>query len=131
MNVISTHRLTRFYGPRRGVEGIDLAVGDGELFGFLGPNGAGKTTAIRLLLGFLKPTGGSATVFGRDCWRDSRRLKRDTGYLPGDVRLYPWLTVRRAMTLSGRARGMDLTTAGLALASRFGLDAEPAWAPIR
>ena len=76
--VIETRGLTRRYGERVGLEDVDLAVGEGTVFGFLGPNGAGKTTAIRLLLGFLRPSAGSASVLGLDCWRDSHRW-RDRG----------------------------------------------------
>ncbi len=122
MPVIQTDNLTRRYGPRRGVESIDLSVDEGALFGFLGPNGAGKTTAIRLLLGFLRPTSGHADVFGRDCWTDSARIKRDVGYLPGDVRLYPWMTLDRGLDVFGSIRGRDLRTPGRTLAERFQLD---------
>jgi ABC-2 type transport system ATP-binding protein len=63
---------------------MSLSVPEGALFGFLGPNGAGKTTTIRVLLGFLRPTGGTATIFGLDCWRDSKAVKQDIGYPPSD-----------------------------------------------
>ena len=66
--VIEAAGLTKFYGPRRGVEDVDFGVREGEAFGFLGPNGAGKTTTIRLLLGFLRATGGSARLFGEDAF---------------------------------------------------------------
>jgi ABC-2 type transport system ATP-binding protein len=62
--------LTRNYGKRRGVTDLTFEVEEGEIFGFLGPNGAGKTTTIRQLMGHMRPTGGSASVFGLDCWRD-------------------------------------------------------------
>lgn len=94
------------------------------MFGFLGPNGAGKTTAIRLLLGFLRPSRGRARVFGYDCWRDSPRIKADLGYLPGDLRLYSWIRTTDALRIFGRVRGRDLSRAGLELAERFGLDAD-------
>ena len=122
MSVITTHQLTRWYGSRVGIDRVDLAVPEGAIFGFHGPNGAGKTTAIRVLLGFLRPGGGRAAVFGRDCWRESRRIKRDTGYLPGDLRLYPWLTVRTGLAIVGRVRGADLMRPGRELADRFRLD---------
>ena len=126
--VLSTRGLGKSYGPRRGVEGLNLEVGDGDIFGFLGPNGAGKTTAIRLLLGFLRPSTGQASIFGRDCWRHSRRIKREVGYLAGDVRLYPWLTVRNALGIVGAARGRKLDGPGLSLAERFRLDPD---VPVR
>jgi ABC-2 type transport system ATP-binding protein len=122
MSVIHTARLSKHYGRRMGLDSADLNVGAGEIFGFLGANGAGKTTAIRLLLGFLRPTHGRATIFGLDCWRDSARIKRDVGYLPGDLRLYPWLTCERAMRIVGRVRGMDLRANGADLAKRFQLE---------
>jgi ABC-2 type transport system ATP-binding protein len=77
--------LTKFYGARRGIEGLDLEVRAGEVMGFLGPNGAGKTTTIRLLLDFLRPTRGRATVLGLDPRRDRAALYRRIGYLPGEL----------------------------------------------
>lgn len=121
-SVLCTHRLTRRYGQRVGVEGVDLALEQGSLFGFLGPNGAGKTTTIRLLLGFLRPTAGEASVFGLDCWRDSHRIKRDVGYLPSDLRLHAWMTGERALRVLGRIRGEDLSVEGHSLAERFELE---------
>jgi ABC-2 type transport system ATP-binding protein len=122
MGVVTVEQLTKSYGRRVGVEGLNLSVPEGSLFGFLGPNGSGKTTAIRVLLGFLRPSAGEARVFGLDCWRDSARIKAEVGYLPGDLRLYPWLTCRKAMRLFGRVRGRDLTEAGAELSDEFGLD---------
>ena len=71
--VIETEELTKRYGRDRGIEDVSLAVEPGEVFGFLGPNGAGKTTTIRTLLDLLRPTSGSARIFGLDSRRDSRR----------------------------------------------------------
>ena len=122
MNVISTKRLSRRYGRRVGIDDVDLEIREGRIFGFLGPNGAGKTTTIRLLLGFLRPSSGKAAVFGLDCWRDSPRIKRDVGYLPGEPRLYPWLTAKRALTIIGSVRGGAFRAGGLALADRFNLE---------
>jgi beta-exotoxin I transport system ATP-binding protein len=119
---IEVESLTRRYGSRRGVEGLSLRVEEGTLFGFLGPNGAGKTTTIRVLLGLLPPTSGSARIGGMDCWRQGARIKRDLGYLPGDLRLYPWLNGRSALRMAGRIRGRDLLGPGGELADRFGLD---------
>src|ERR1043165_1765405 len=107
MPAIEIDTLTRRYGSRRGIEGVSLAVGEGSLFGFLGPNGAGKTTTIRVLLGLLRPTSGAASVLGFDCWRQSARLKADVGYLPGDLRLYPWLSGLSALRMVGRIRRRD------------------------
>jgi len=122
MTILATRNLGKRYGSKVGVEDVNLNVEPATIFGFLGPNGAGKTTAIRLLLGFLRPTSGEARILGRDCWRESHRIKRDVGYLAGDVRLYPWLTVRRALPILEGARRQALTSAGMALAERFQLD---------
>ena len=122
MFAIQTQQLTKAYGRRRGVDDVSLSVGAGEIFGFLGPNGAGKSTTIRLLLGFLKASSGHATVFGQDCWSDTAAIKRDVGYVAGDVRLYPWLTTRTAFQMVGEIRGMDLRAHGLQLAERFRLE---------
>ncbi len=122
MDVITTERLSLRYGRRIGIEAVELRVPEGETFGFLGPNGAGKTTTIRVLLGMLRASGGTARVFGLDAWRDSHRVKRRLGYLPGDVRLYPWLTGRTAIKMAGQIRGLDLAAPGRDLMERFGLD---------
>jgi ABC-2 type transport system ATP-binding protein len=114
--------LTRRYGRRVGVEAIDLSIERGQIFGFLGPNGAGKTTTIRLLLGFLRPTSGRAAILGLDCWSQRSAISRHVGYLPGDLRLYPWMTGHRALRVSGLIRGADLAVAGQALGERFRLE---------
>jgi len=85
---IICNELTKYYGSTRGIEGLNLEVGHGEIFGFLGPNGAGKTTTIRMLMGMLKPTKGSAHVLGMDAWREATSIKMNVGHIPGDVRLY-------------------------------------------
>lgn len=124
MAAISTKGLTRTYGARRGVEDVNLFIPEGSLYGFLGPNGAGKTTTIRVLLGFLRPTSGRASVLGMDCWSQSARIKRDVGYVPGDLRLWPWMTGKTALSLFGSVRGMDLAHgpgAGRELAEFFEL----------
>jgi ABC-2 type transport system ATP-binding protein len=122
MEVIALENLTKRYGRRLGVEGMDLRLEAGEVCGFLGPNGVGKSTAIRLLLGFLRPSAGCARILGRDAWRDGRRAREDVGYLPGDLRLYPWLTARRALRLVGRIRRRDVLRPGLELLEDLGLE---------
>lgn len=122
MSVIVTEQLTKRYGCRVGIQDLNLTVPEGAVFGFLGPNGSGKTTTIRVLLGLLRASEGSATVFGLDCWRDSHRIKAEVGYLPGELRLYPWFTCREAIRIFGYARKRDLTRGGLELAADFDLD---------
>jgi ABC-2 type transport system ATP-binding protein len=122
VSIITAEGLSKRYGRRVGVEAVNLDIPEGEVFGFLGPNGSGKTTTIRLLLGFLRPSGGRAGIFGLDCWRQSPRIKRHVGYLPGDLRLYPWMTVQSALKVFGQIRRLDLSTAGAELAERFRLE---------
>lgn len=121
--ILETEGLTKRYGARVGVSGLSLRVPSGVIYGFLGPNGSGKTTTIRLLLGLLRPSAGSATVLGKDAWRESPQIKQSVGYIPGDLRLYGWMTAKSALHIFGQVRGMPLATKGLALAERFGLDA--------
>jgi ABC-2 type transport system ATP-binding protein len=120
--IIEARQLTRYYGRRIGVKAIHLHIRRGEVFGFLGPNGAGKTTTIRLLLGFLRSSAGRATIFGLDCWKHRASINRDVGYLPGDLRLYPWMTGNRAIEISGLIRGLDLRRAASELGERFRLE---------
>src|SRR5437899_1641343 len=113
MSVIRLNNLTRGYGRRRGIEGISMEIPEATLFGFLGPNGAGKTTTIRVLLGLLRPSGGSAQIFGLDCWHQSKNIKRDVGYLPGDLRLPGWLTCEKALSIFGAVRGKNIRRRGI------------------
>jgi ABC-2 type transport system ATP-binding protein len=94
--------LTRRYGRSVGVQSIDLAVRTGECFGFLGPNGSGKTTFIRLVLGLIRPTSGSARVMGHDIGAERMAALGQVGYLPGDLGLYPSLTGRRILDALAR-----------------------------
>jgi ABC-2 type transport system ATP-binding protein len=103
--LLETHQLTKKYGNDLALDGLDLAVAAGEVVGLLGPNGSGKTTALRLLLGFLKPTAGHATIAGHDCWRDSVAARRQVVYLPGELRLYENMTGRQLVRFLLRLRG--------------------------
>lgn len=85
MKAIETKKLTKYYGKVVGAKNLDLEVNEGEIFGFIGPNGAGKTTTIRLLLDLIRPSRGSAKIFGRDVNTESANIKKDIGYLPGEV----------------------------------------------
>ncbi len=84
---------------------LDLAVGEGEIYGFLGPNGAGKSTTIRLLLDMIRPQAGTAAIFGHDCRAESKAVHRVTGYLPGEFALDARLTGRQLLTYLGNLRG--------------------------
>jgi ABC-2 type transport system ATP-binding protein len=119
--VVRTTSLTKFYGTDRGVEELDVSVGQGEIFGFLGPNGAGKTTTIRLLLDLIRPTSGRIEVFGLDP-RSNPGLRRRVGYLPGDLRLYERLTPREHLAYFARLRGLESLGVAPELAERFALE---------
>ncbi len=92
VDAIRTEQLSKHYGDVVALDGLDLVVERGELFGFLGPNGAGKSTTIRLLLDLIRPTAGRATILGIDCQADPVGVRANVGYLPGDLRLYENLT---------------------------------------
>jgi len=104
--LVHARGLTKRFDAMTAVNAVDFDVRTAEAFGFLGPNGAGKSTAIRLLLGFLHPTSGSATVLGLDAVRDSVEIRRRIGYLPGGIALYDSLTGERLLdylvALTGR-----------------------------
>ncbi len=85
--VIQTHNLTHRYGKLTAIQDVNLSVYEGEIFGFLGPNGAGKTTTIRTLLDFIRPSEGSASIFGLDTVRDSVAIRARVGYLPSELAL--------------------------------------------
>lgn len=85
MSIIQTNALTKDYGDGRGIFGIDLSVEQGEMLGFVGTNGSGKTTTIRSILGFIKPTGGTATVNGLTSWEHSSEIVKNIGYVPGEI----------------------------------------------
>jgi ABC-2 type transport system ATP-binding protein len=103
--VIQTEKLTKAYGPFRGIVDVDLAVKQGEIFGFLGPNGAGKTTTIRILLDLIRPSSGRATVFGIETTADPVAIHRRLGYLPGEWNLYDRLTGAETITYFANLRG--------------------------
>src|SRR5688500_20200596 len=95
--VIQAEKLTKSYGPHRGIVDVDLVVNEGEIFGFLGPNGAGKTTTIRILLDLIRPTSGVARVFGVEASADPVAIHRRLGYLPGEWNLYDRLSGAEAI----------------------------------
>ncbi len=93
MPVIEISHLKKYYGKQRGIEDVTFSVEQGEIFGFIGPNGAGKSTTIRTLLGLIHPTGGTATIFGRDCIGDGADIRQEIGYLPSEVFYYDRMKV--------------------------------------
>jgi ABC-2 type transport system ATP-binding protein len=113
---IQVEHLTKRYGIHRGIIDVTLEAQAGQIVGFLGPNGAGKTTAIRVLLGFLYPTSGRASILGRDVVRDTVVVRKSVGYLPGDAALYGNRTGHELMALSLRTRGVSGDGRGLEVA---------------
>ena len=105
--VIETHDLTLYYGKNRGIIDVNLEVERGEVFGFLGPNGAGKTTTERVLLDVIRPTSGSAFVFGMDCQKQGVELRKRVGYLPGELALYTNMRARRFFEMYEYLRGQN------------------------
>jgi ABC-2 type transport system ATP-binding protein len=99
---IQTRGLVKTYRGVEAVRGIDLEVQRNTIFGFLGPNGAGKTTTIKLLLGLVRPTRGTATVFGQDIGRDTLEIRRRVGYLAQDPRYYEHMTARETLQFTAR-----------------------------
>ena len=119
---IRTSKLTKDYGVGRGLFDLDLQVAGQEVFGYLGPNGSGKTTTIRLLMGMIHPTSGSAHVFGLDCIREAVEVKRKVGYLPGDVPQFGSLTGDEVVAYLGGMRGGVDRRRVQRIAERFDLD---------
>jgi len=105
MAVIETQNLTKYYGPSRGIEALDLCIEPGEVFGFLGPNGAGKTTTIRLLLGLIKPTQGRFLICDSLVKRYGCSYRKQIGYLPGEIGLYTDLTGQEYLLRLASLRG--------------------------
>ena len=108
MNVIETDNLTKYYGKIKGVEDLTFSVKKGEIFGFLGPNGAGKTTTIRTLLGYLYPTRGSASIFGKNIEENIVEIKQEVAYIPGDLNLYGHLTGKEFLDYFASLRNREM-----------------------
>jgi ABC-2 type transport system ATP-binding protein len=103
---IDIRGLSKSFGGTVAVDDVSFTVRSGEVFGFMGHNGAGKTTTLRMLLGLLRPTGGSASVLGHDIVADSLAIRRVTGYLPGDYALPGEMTARRFLRYVGAMFGL-------------------------
>ncbi len=104
--VVETHELTKRYDEFTALDSLTLHVNKGQILGFIGPNGAGKTTTIRILVGLLKPTSGSARIAGADCLQESRKIKRLVGYMPDDFGTYNNMRVSEYLDFFGAAYGI-------------------------
>lgn len=122
MGVIEISNLTRDYGNNKGIFDVSFKVEKGEVFGFLGPNGAGKTTTIRHLMGFIQNKAGCCTINGMDCWKDSSKIQKTLGYIPGEINFFDDMTGLEFMAFMASFRGLEDTTLQKQLLERFELD---------
>jgi ABC-2 type transport system ATP-binding protein len=120
--LLQTDHLTKQYGALRALDDLTLSMQPGEILGVLGPNGSGKSTALRLLLGFLKPSRGSAAIAGHDCWRDGVSARLEVAYLPGELRLYDNMTGRQLVRFLGQLRQQVVPADVDSLARRLDID---------
>ena len=121
-DAIRTTRLTKDYSGGAGLFDLDLQVPAGEVFGYLGPNGAGKTSTIRLVMGMIRPTRGRAEIFGIDCQAHPVRVKREVGYVPGEMPQWGALRGREVVAYVAGLRGGVDASAVSSLATRLELD---------
>lgn len=119
---IVLNELTKHYGKDRGINNLSFSVNQGEFFGFIGPCGAGKSTTIRTLMGLIRPTGGSASIFDLDCHSKASVIARDVGYLPSENSYYENMKVRELLQYTADLYGMDCKTKMKELADRLNLD---------
>lgn len=122
MSVIEISHLTKYYGKARGIADVSFSVEEGEIFGFIGPNGAGKSTTIRTLLALIRPTSGSAKIFGMDCIKDAPRIAKEIGYLPSEVFYYDNMRVIDLLKYSASFYKKDCTKRIHELAEILDLD---------
>jgi ABC-2 type transport system ATP-binding protein len=113
--MIEAQNLSRRYGDFTAVDGISFSVAEGEILGMLGPNGAGKTTTIRMITGFLPPTSGRVTVAGKDLTDAPEAARRELGYLPENVALYPEMRVEEYLAYRARLEGLGRAEARAAI----------------
>src|SRR5947209_10948082 len=104
--VVETKELTKKYGRVVALDHLTLSVERGQILGFVGPNGAGKTTTIKILVGLVRPTSGSASIAGADCVREARQIKRLVGYMPDTFGSYDNMRVREYLDFFGAAFGI-------------------------
>ena len=121
-NVIAVEHLVKDYGDVRALDGVDLRVEQGEIFGFIGPNGAGKSTTIRILLDLLRPTSGHVAVLGEDPRQGGAALRSRLGYLPGELLLEGTATARQLLRHLADVRGGRGADRIEPLAERFRLE---------
>jgi len=122
MTILKTTNLTKKFGKFTALDGVNIEVNEGEVYGFIGPNGAGKSTTIRVLLGIIKATEGKVTIFGKDAWADAVEIHKRIAYVPGDVNLWPNLTGGEVIDLFVKLRGGNNKNRREELINKFELD---------
>lgn len=122
MTILQTKNLTKKFGKFTALDGVNIRVNKGEIYGFIGPNGAGKSTTIRVLLGILKATEGEAKIFDKDAWKSAVDIHKHIAYVPGDVNLWPNLTGGEVIDLFVKLRGANHKNRREELIKKFNLD---------
>lgn len=122
VSIIEVNNLTKYYGKARGIVDVSFDVAEGEVFGFIGPNGAGKSTTIRLFCSLIYPTSGTATIFGKDCWKFGPEIRQEIGYLPSEVFYYDRMKVLELLKYSASFYDKDCTKRMYELAEIMELD---------
>lgn len=122
MDAIKTTALTKYYGKARGIIDLNLAVKEGEFFGFIGPNGAGKSTTIRTLLGLIQSSSGSAEIFGQNIMKEKQQILSQVGYLPSEAMFYSGMRVKDVLKLSAELRKKECKEEAARLCERLQLD---------
>lgn len=105
MGMIEVNNLSKYFGTKAAVQGISFTVAQGEILGFLGPNGAGKSTTMRMITGYIPPSGGQVRVGGHDVIQEPLAARRKMGYLPENAPVYPDMTVGDFLDFCARIRG--------------------------
>jgi ABC-2 type transport system ATP-binding protein len=113
MSLLRLNRLSKSFGAVRAVDGVNLEVREGEIYGLLGPNGAGKTTTLSMICGLLKPDSGEVTIQGQALWSDPLRARRLMGVVPQEIALYEDLSGRENLEFWGRMAGLTAKAAAL------------------
>jgi ABC-2 type transport system ATP-binding protein len=122
MAVIEIENLTKYYGKSRGIIDLNLNVNEGDIYGFIGPNGAGKSTTIRILLGLINPTSGSAKIFNKDCTKNKTEILADIGFIPSETMFYNGMRVNEIINLSAMLHKKDCKNEAKLLCERLQLD---------
>lgn len=120
--IVSLNKVEKRFGKFQALKDVTFDVNKGEVLGFIGPNGSGKSTTIRILLGMLKKSGGEATIFGKDVWKEDTAIHKNISYVPGDVFLWPNLTGGEIIDLLLRLNDQKRTQRTEELIKKFQLD---------